>query len=180
MTTYITHNYRKVLTLLLTLVVGAIASLPADAEIYIWQDEQGNSVYSDQPHKNAKKVELPPLPTIPGFIPSTTPATTTDKQQPVIQYHSLAITKPVNDEAQWLPTGEVDVVIEMDPPLAVTYGHYLSIKLDGQESIARTLESAIKLTNIFRGTHTVTAIIHDQNGAVVKQSPTITFHIHRR
>ncbi|MCF5636810.1 DUF4124 domain-containing protein, partial [Pseudomonas syringae] len=44
------------------LLIGVLllSALPALADVYTYIDAQGNRVFTDQPHKNAKRVDIPP------------------------------------------------------------------------------------------------------------------------
>jgi len=173
-----THQPHRIATNL-TVLIALVISLPVFAEIFTWTDDQGNTVYSDRSQKkDSREVTLPPALTVPAITikPPPAPQPTDNKKA---EYEQLEISKPAEDEAQWLPTGNLDVSVTTAPPLMASQGHYLSVNLDGKEVVSRTQDSQIKLSDIYRGSHTLTAIIHDRSGAVLKQSKTITFHIHR-
>lgn len=53
----------------LAILLSAIFSLNAQAEIYKYVDESGRVTYSNIPKKGAKKLDLEPLSTMPGIKP---------------------------------------------------------------------------------------------------------------
>jgi hypothetical protein len=53
----------------LVVLLSAALSLPVQAEIYKYVDENGRITYSNIPKKGAKKLDLEPLTTVPGGKP---------------------------------------------------------------------------------------------------------------
>jgi len=129
--------------------------------IYQWQDEKGNTVISDRPHKGAIAIELPKTQTYRAPALSRQIITTEnnpsekidneDKTPPVV-----TILTPQDDS--WLPNnnGDVSIKIGLDPFLG--RGQELIILVDGvKKNIASS--PSISLKNMSRGEHVINAII---------------------
>ena len=56
------------------LLLPCFAVLPAQAQVYKSVDEKGRVIYSDKPSEGAKKIELPPMTTVPAPKPPEKPA----------------------------------------------------------------------------------------------------------
>jgi len=166
---------------LIPLILSLMVATPTSAEIYTWTDAEGNTVYSDQPGDKSTEVELPPLQTVPSGAPPSRfrPTTQQTDKKPAEAYHKLAISKPADDQAQWANSGQVDVVITIEPALRLNQGHYLRLSLDGTTRIDQSRKTHMTLTELDRGTHQLVVSVHDHNGKTIKTSQAITFHIHR-
>ncbi len=171
---------------ILILFIICIISLPANATIYKWVDEDGNVVFGDQPPVNRKKQEIKqaPLNTYsepkPQAVAPEAPSEngTGDEEEKVTTYRKFSITSPGNDEAIRSNSGQLTIQISIAPPLDQAAGHQIQIQLDGKEA-AISQSDAITLNELSRGTHTLKATIIDKNGKPLKQSSIHTFHLLR-
>jgi hypothetical protein len=171
--------YRSVISLIL---ISLLAGTPALAEIYTWTDADGNTVFSDQPEEGASKMKLPPPQAYaPTEIRPTVPANLqpSENTAPTISYKLLSITQPLPDQALWANNGQIDIALAIEPTLASTLGHSISISLDGKNVIDKTSSSQLQLDEVDRGSHTLIAMIHDKLGKVLIRSKPVTFHVHR-
>lgn len=174
----------------LSLALGAllsIAALPALAQIYTWKDADGNTIYSDRPHPDAKTIELRPTNTVqppPSSTSSQSSSASESSGAEIAQgrYRVLDITSPANDESLRSNEGTINLTINTDPPLAS--GHLLRVLMDGslrEEAVAGNGQPTqrLSLTNVDRGTHTLRAVVQDARGNVVQASGDVTVHIQR-
>lgn len=165
---------------LLTLLAG-----PATAQIYSWTDAEGKRVYSDQPHPGASTVELKPTNVVPPTpVREAAPAEPEDRPSadPGNVYQQLAITNPTHDSAIRSNEGELTVTVVTDPPLSGS--HLLKIALDGVVSQTGQPGTGagmhqLKVHNVDRGTHEVTAVVVDAKGGEIQRSAPITVHVQR-
>lgn len=149
----------------------------ASQVVYKWVDPQGITHYSDLPVPGAERVELRVGTTT--VTPSNSPASSTSsaaRPDAGPAYRNFEIWKPGNDEVFSNVAGTVDVNVRVDPPLQA--GHTLSLYLDGRlvEGFAPNTEQ-FSLKDVYRGTHGVVAVITDQRGKRVAETPPVTFHV---
>lgn len=137
----------------------------------------GKITFSDQPIKNSETLIVPPVPSIPALSPiqNSVAPKTSDYDDQQARYTSLSILSPANDAAFYSGSGEVDVVLDIQPSLIV--GDKVQLFLDNtliQE--AKSLQAKLQSTS--RGTHQLTAKIISSSGKILKEK-TSTFTVHR-
>jgi len=159
------------------MILALLLPLAAQAEVYRWVDESGNVTYSDQPHRGSEKVKLPPITTYepqpaegaqsaPGAKPAAGAATVT-----------LQISSPKPDQSIWSTAGIVDLAFDVTPELGK--GDHIAILLDGKGDPVSSPSTSFRISNVDRGTHTVTAWVADASGQRISQTMSVTFHLHR-
>ncbi len=166
---------RKWLILLSALSTTTALAVPA----WTWVDSDGQVHFSDRPVPGATRVELGPAQ---GF---SAPARSTRAASAVIEsseptaaeagYRAVRILSPTEQQTFWNTGGSVNVPVTIEP--ALRPGHRIDIVLDGRR---RNLDSAgtqLVLSEVFRGVHTIEAIVLDTSGAEVARSGTITFMV---
>lgn len=170
----------KFINVILTLLLGNLLLNTAYAQIYVWTDEHGNKVFSDDPSKNkqaeALKVEPTNILTFPEVNKNTTRAVPEIKQ-PLDFYSSIFISSPVNDSTIRDNSGTVEVTINTRPALA--QGDTVELLLDNVSTGPAKGNSSFVLNNIDRGSHSLTAKLYNAEGVLLLTSPVITFHMHR-
>jgi len=151
------------------------------AGVYKNVQPDGTIIYSDQKAEGAEELKLPELQTY------TAPPLGGDKAadaasgaavDPAVSvgYKSIVISTPENDATLRDNAGNVAVTLTLQPPLEVK--HSVDIRMDGR-SIGKGRGTSISLTNVDRGTHTLEAVVLDENGKEVGRSATTTFHLNR-
>ncbi len=161
---------RKWLIFLTVMCVQSAQAVPA----WTWVDANGQVHYSDTPVPGARQIELG---SPQGFsVPQPTPRRSAPQEpQPTadITYETFSIASPAPQETLWNIGATLPVLIELAPPLAAN--HRLDVVLDGQRVglNARRLQFAVP--NVFRGEHTLQAVVIDSNDRVVQTSPTVPF-----
>ncbi|MGV6826903.1 MAG: DUF4124 domain-containing protein [bacterium] len=155
------------------------------AEFYKWVDQDGVVHYGEDPGRG-EQVEMPGLSTYAAPKPPKTDkpaeaaAAPGEGSGPAAQpdsfaYTSINIRSPQMDESIFSNEGLVDVVVATEPPLQV--GHKLKIYVDGALYGEPKTSNAFRLTGLNRGTHSLRAVLVDENGATRKQSGMIQFHM---
>ncbi len=174
------NSFKKCFQLVLLSSLLLLGQL-AQAEMYKWVDEEGNVSYSDQPqHKDARKLDRPSDNTVPAVdVPARTQPAPTAPDKPETRYSSIQITSPAHDQAIRSNPGNITVSLSTQPALNVKQGHSISLLLDNQPVQENITTSQASLQNVDRGTHQLSAIIKNRQGKTLKQSDTITFHLHR-
>lgn len=153
----------------------------AQAEMYKWVDEEGNVSYSDQPqHKDARKLDPYSDNTIPATpIPPKAQPALPAPDKPETRYSLLQITSPEDDQAIRSNNGNISISLSIQPALNLAQGHSISLLLDNQLVSENLTTLQATLQNIDRGTHQLSAVIKNKQGETLKQSDSITFHLHR-
>ena len=96
-----------------------ILSVPAFAEIYKYTDEQGNTVFTNQPPEGvqADTVDLPPANTVNIRTPEPPPPLPDSQQTQQAPYQTLQVTGIPDDEALRANNGSFVVSAVLEPPL---------------------------------------------------------------
>jgi hypothetical protein len=157
------------LPLTLWLASGAVMA----ATVYKWVDAQGVTHYSDQPHPDAQTIDVPPVQTY-----HSTPAPNVSVSKPAtpgVRYPTCRLARPENDEV-FLNTSTVPVAVRLEPQLLA--GDTLTVTVDGKPSPNQpTPGGSLILTNVDRGTHTVSASVTDGTGKQQCATSSVTFHV---
>ena len=168
----------KWLILVPMLYATALAADPA----WTWVDANGRRHYSDRPVEGATQVELlgaqgftesratPPTPQPAG---ETAPATSTASQS--VSYRSFTVSSPANEETLWNIGGILSVQVAIDPGLQP--GHRVDAYFDGQRVVIGEQGPQFTVTEVYRGTHTLYAVIRDSSGRELRRSPVVTFTV---
>ncbi len=162
------------------LLLMMLVCLPAAAvTMYTWVDENDVVHYSDTPRAGAVEIEVD---AVQGFEPS--PLYSGEELEPTRSlgntsvYETFAISAPGQDEVMWNVGGIVNVVIDISPP--PRNGDTISLFFDGQNmSAPGSRRRSYVLNEVYRGTHTVRAVVNDRNGNEVQQTEMVTFQVHQ-
>lgn len=143
-------------------------------KVYKQVNPDGSVTYTDKPSPGAKTVEVPKTPTykppsVPQFSPYQEPA------KPVaFSYDSVKITAPANEETIRDNAEAISVVVSVEP--ALRPGDQIVFLVDGTVKTRTTL-STYAITEMERGSHTITAQVVDAAGTVMgSDSVTVFFH----
>lgn len=161
--------------IVLSLLLGSVASSYAADTIYQWVDENGITHFSDRPRQGATplKVEVTP-PATKG--PLVTPRQPLKKQQKAIKY-KVNITKPSHEETVRDNQGRIEISASTQPSPLNNMGYKLI--LDGIPQGQITKFANFQLTNIDRGAHTIKVQLVDESGKEIASSKSITVFLHR-
>jgi hypothetical protein len=167
---------RKCLILLFALTAGAVHGAPA----WRWVDANGQVHYSDTPVPGAKQVDLAGAQTFgtsqrqssSAAAPGQASARTTGPAQ---SYRAFNIVSPTQQETLWNVGTVVNVIVELDPPLQPN--HFLDVYVDGQRRNLNSTSTDLSVEDVYRGVHTIQAVVVDQSGAEVIRSLATTFMV---
>jgi hypothetical protein len=168
---------RKCLILFFALIAGAVHAAPA----WRWVDANGQVHYSDTPVPGATQIELSGAQ---GFgsttrqqsAPSKSPGQAPGKSTgPAQSYRTFNIVSPKQQETLWNVGTVVNLDVELDPPLAPN--HLLDVYVDGERRNLNSPSTSLALQDIYRGVHTIQAVVVDQSGAEVIRSLATTFMV---
>jgi hypothetical protein len=172
----------------LALIMGAALAVSAAtalaATTYRWVDRNGVVHYSDRPQPGAVAIETRPAQTFEAQPQHASPtsgagnaqaASTPDQQAPPAAYESLEIFRPAAEETIQ-NSSEVSVRLRLEPVL--NPAHSIWLYLDGKRVDGLpTSGSEFTITNVVRGTHSLTAVVADGQGNQIIRSPAVTFHV---
>ena len=167
------------IALVALLVLPLLAFAAGKPEVYKWVDDKGVVHYTDKPpSENAKPAKLPPLQTYKGGTNPNlgkydkptprTPAAAPGGAQ-------LQLVTPAADETFHSGERTVPVAVMVTPSLVE--GQQLIYLLDGVPQATPTTSTSFDLTNVERGTHSVSATLVDASGQQLGQSNAVTFHM---
>ena len=163
------------LTLCLVLASGALQA----QKVFRVEQPDGSVLFTDvpPPDRPATQIEVAPLNTAkPLASPADSAARSTAGEQQQ-GYQELRITRPGDGETIRDNAGNVNVDLRLEPRLRA--GHKIDLILDGQ-SIGGGKATAITLTEMERGAHSLQAVVKNAAGQVVARSKSITFTLQRR
>jgi hypothetical protein len=165
----------SVLILGCLLATASLAQSTVRREVWQWVDENGVTHFSDQPTPGARKIVLSGAnPTAAAPSSAAAAAVTRRPARPAVQYSSLEIWQPANDEAFFGTDAEVNVRLRSDPGIAE--GDRLVTYLDGRPLEGENLLDH-RLTGLSRGSHTLASVIVDAQGTERIRSAPVVFHI---
>lgn len=158
------------------------AVLPAVAgKLYKWVDEDGNVHYSDSPVEGAEAVDLPEPTTFDAPRVSPRPARPAPEEDPsaAFGYTEFEFISPKQDQVFWATGGEIPVQLDLVPPLQP--GHELNLYFNGELTPDSPLAGlGTTLTGVYRGAHTIRAVIVGPDGEEIAATETVTFHVKQR
>ena len=159
----------------LILCAGPVVAGAAGSEIFKRELPDGTVIFSDQPHPDATRVEPRDPQVIPSFQspPPSSPAS--EPQAEPFLYHRLAITMPGDDEVIWNHEETIEVGIDIEPALQA--GHRLVILIDGAVVADASRGGRFTISSVFRGTHSLEAVVEDADGSALIAAGPITFHL---
>ncbi len=167
------------------------AAAPVDAQVFKYEDEEGNVVYSDTPPDRGNADSDTSNPDIPTEIVEISESNTfKNDRQPYISssdntnngalkerdYAPVEIASPKEDESIRENTGNVQIVVAGQS--ALLPGHKLQFVLDGNITTLPA-SGTFMLTNLDRGTHVVRVDIVDRERKLVLAGSPRTFHLQR-
>ena len=156
----------------------SVAALGQQA--YTWTDEDGTVHYSDRPFPGAATIDLraaqgftAPQPTQP--TPATTDADPAEEEEPVRAYTAFHVISPVQQETLWNIGAMLNVQVDLQPGLQ--RGHHLGAYLDGQLIDVGATTTQFQLPDVFRGMHTLQAVVLDEDGTELLRSLATSFMV---
>ncbi len=165
-----------------------VVPLASTQVAYTWVDENGVMHFSDTPNQGAKTISLPNLegaapapevestellePQAGAEQPEETPTTQSEKNLPL----QLTIQSPQHGETSRSNRGLLSIQLELNRKLGI--GEQLQLLLDGNPYGAPQNSTNWQLSNVDRGTHTL-SIHAKRSGKLIASTSPITVHLHR-
>jgi hypothetical protein len=172
----VTCTFRKLAVGLLGLLlcIGPVYADDAGAGIFKRVLPDGTVIFSDQPHPDATRVEPRDPQVIPSFQPPPRPPAREPRPEE-FRYQRLAITAPLDDEVIWNHEGIIEIGVDVDP--ALQPDHRLVVLMDGAIVVDAAAGGRFSISNVFRGTHILQAVVEDTAGSALIESEAVTFHL---
>jgi len=164
--------------ILLLLIASFILTAAAEeTTVYKRVRPDGTVEFSDEPTPGGRVIEVPGIQTY-SFEPPPPPAPPQRKSESVppaeVRYQRIQVTAPAADETVYFDANGMPVSVVVKPELQP--GHVISLYLDGQRA-ARGSSASFTLQDVYRGTHTLTAVVEDGRGTTLLRSAPVTFHM---
>lgn len=165
------------------IVVLTAVSCGASGQIFRTVDANGNVVFTDIPPVDrsgqtpSTAVTVPPTNTVPAppaaaARTNDTPALSTEAPYTAVNVVSPADGDTIRDNA-----GNVRIEAATTPPLRAD--QRLLLILNGTQSAVEAVNGVFQLSNVDRGSHTVSVRVVDRDGRTIIESRTTTFHLMR-
>lgn len=148
--------------------------------VWTWVDEHGLRHYSDRPGPGARLIELAsapavslpaaPAPAAVGSAPNDAGAAV-----PTRPYTTFAVASPADGQTLWNIGGRLEVRVELAP--ALQPGHRLDVEFDGRRLELAAAAPQFTVPDVYRGTHTLNAVIVDDRGEELLRSSGVTFAV---
>jgi len=147
----------------------------AETRAYRWVDDQGVVHFSDRPHPGAEEIRLD-SPRVFATSDASPRLRTVEVREPGSPYEVLEIVQPGQEETLWNIGGELTVTVRVQP--ALRRGDRIELYYDGNrlEDLPPG-QTVFRLTEVWRGEHSLQAMIVDSDGQVVKQSEPVIFYV---
>lgn len=162
------------------------------AKIYTWKDNNGKTIYGDNPPQSekAEEVIIKELTIIeaykhPSLIEdkASNNKTKSDKDKAegnrdqTTSYESFKITYPIDDQDIRASTGDITAAFSLTPSLHEA--DTVFVYLDGKKMVENSKSLSASFVNLDRGSHSMFAVIRNNNGDVLINSNTVSFHVFR-
>jgi hypothetical protein len=163
---------RKWLILLTLLAAGPAAAVP----VWKWVDASGQVHYTDVPVPGAERIELTGVQSIPAPRSRTSNAEAGRTATAALErtaYQRFVIVSPAEQQTLWNIGAMLNVQVDIAPPLQD--GDRIDVFLDGQRVSVNATSTQFTVPDVYRGVHTLQAVIVDSNGKDVLRSLAVTF-----
>lgn len=162
------HRYISILSL-----AAILSATGLNAEVYQYKNEQGQTVFTDEPVSGSKPVEISPVMTYTPQVKPLAPASEAVQQDPSVgAYESIRITSPQQEGTVRDNQGIVRVRYESVPPLQK--GDRPVLYLNGQQ------HDTMDVMGLSRGEYKAQVAIVDINGTEKIKSDVVTFYLHHQ
>ena len=164
------------------IVLLVVSTTPAGAgPAWTWTDSNGLVHYSDTPVPGAKRIELG---SVQGFgaaqggsgrraAQAEAPRSSTTNEQQSQTYSSVTIVSPTQQQTLWNTGGEVSVQVATEPSLRP--GDRVDLVFDGQRRNLDSASTQLTLEDVFRGVHSVEAVVVSSSGRELARSAPTSF-----
>ena len=146
------------------------------AQVWTWVDENGHRHYSDRPVEGAVQIEIARPQTFSNPVPGASAAAAPSETEAADESYTIfEILSPTDEEVLFNIAGTLSVQLAIFPTLRA--GHAIDLMLDGEYLEVRSRDLTVTLNEVFRGQHTVQAVVVDAAGEELTRTMPLTFHV---
>lgn len=159
------------------LLVASLVSfqLAQATTVYKYVDENGNTVFTDEPRKGAETLDVQPVPTIPA-IPIPPPSKPAAAKED-FKYNKIVIVSP-EDQKNFINEVEPIVVqVALSPGLRP--GDQLQLILNGAPKGSPISSNQFTLDSLERGEYQASVKVLDKEGKELGSSTSVQFFVKR-
>lgn len=158
-----------------------VLPLHANQVIYQWTDEKGELHFSDKQQPGAEKrivKEVQSYQPLNVNKKQSSPKTTENTQQTdqAKIYKSIEFLKPQDNETIRIASANLPVSLSIEPEMSEN--HLIQFYLDDKAVGTPQKELTYTYNDVYRGSHTLSASIQDQNGKTLLSTKAITIFMH--
>ncbi len=152
-------------------------SVASAATVYTWVDQNGATVFSDQPQPGASSLNV--VPPKSGSTAPSAPVAPTFPTLPssAVTYEEIVIVVPEDQSTVRDNSGNMQVSVVVKPTLQK--GDKVAILIDGKPVGQPQAATNFMLNAVDRGQHTLEADVVNSSGRVLIKSKSVTFFIHQ-
>jgi hypothetical protein len=163
---------------LLPILIGSLCAATALATTYVRVEKDGSKTYSDRPIPGGVPVELAPAQTYasPGTTSSgnsNVPAEQRLVEQQTEDFRYLSCEISPKHDSTFQNPEQVSISVNLNPSLRAVDTAVVTV--DGTP-IPGANSTAMVMTSVNRGSHTVSAVVKDRFGKILCRA-TATFHV---
>ena len=162
----------------LTILMLASCGTLAAEQVYKIVDATGRVIYTDTPpaDNSAKQLELPPINQLPVSKAEQVDKLSSDNEL-FGGYSVVDLVAPVDESLVHFDQQNIIVQLALTPELQV--GHLVQFYLDGAIYGRPVAATSYSISNLQRGSHTVSARIITAEGETVANSQSVRVHVQR-
>lgn len=167
----------RFITLLVIILVSSTLTSQASAGVYKRVNPDGSIEFTDVPGEIGEKpIEVEPSSSYSPPAQTSSPLPAPEVKKAEFRYESVSITSPANDSTIRDNEGKISVTVGSKPGLQTD--HQYLLKMDGKP-VGESSRNSFQLSNIDRGSHSLTVQIIDKDKKMLIESGTVTVHLHR-
>lgn len=164
-------------TLLIALLTALTSPILAD-EIYKTVDEDGKVIYTDTPQKEAEKVEMQELNTLPPpEYRSRYEGPGGEGARPQALDYQLYLSAPEQGYQVGPQQSSLNIQVSLQPSLQDD--HALQLYINGEAQGAPQTSTGFVATNLMRGQKSISVSVVDGKGRVLASTPAVTVYVIR-
>lgn len=143
-------------------------------KMYKYTDSEGVTTFSDIKVEGA--TEIRPVKSNTIVMPKPVLRKKTAEEPKPAAYSAFIIVSPQHDATVRNNNGIVTLGLSLTPELNIDSGHGIWAYIDDQMVVSNNTSLIISINNVYRGSHTIYAVVRDSKKNSLIKSETITIH----